>query len=191
MAAEWWALGVSILALVITLARDFIKPFLFKPRISLLGIDDGECVQKASDKLYNIESIWLRLKLINKYSFWSIPAKNCYVKLLSVKNSSGEKIIPLESLPLPWVSYDGDFIGSRHDLSVGEYHMIDLVYEYPHRRVLEFKIHVPVDLMKEAEKKLGVGIYTIKVAVYGDNFKPLFKHIKVKLTDKFGELNFA
>ena len=189
MAAEWWALGISLLALITTLTRDFFVPLLFKPRMILIGKDDGECVENACD-LIGHSSRWVRLKLINKNSFWSKPAKNCYVKLLSIHNSMGDAVKPFTPLPLPWVSYD-DFEGKKHDLSIGEYHLIDLVNEYEKLRILRFKISIPLELIKQSDKKLSKGEYTFRVGVYGDNFKPIFKNFKIRLTEKYGELNFV
>ena len=189
MSVEWWALGISIVALLTTLARDFFKPFIFKPRLKIEGLDDGECIQNASDNLNNLTR-WIRLRLINQDSFFSRTAKNCYVKLLWVKNSRGLRISPFESLPLTWVSYD-DFSGGKYDLAIGEYHMIDLVHEFPQRRFLRFKLEIPLELIKESESKLSPGIYFFKIAVYGNNFKPIKRIFKIKLTNKFGELNFV
>ena len=70
MVAEWWALGISILALIATLTKDFFVPFIFKPRLKVEGIDDGECVENACDNM-NHPSTWVRLRLSNKKSFFS------------------------------------------------------------------------------------------------------------------------
>ncbi|MEK6915589.1 MAG: hypothetical protein AABW89_03560 [Nanoarchaeota archaeon] len=190
MSVELWALGISIIALIATLTRDFFIPIFFKPRLKIEGLDDGECIQNVSDNLNNLTR-WVRIKLINKDSFFSRVAKDCYVKLLWVKNDNGSNINPFESLPLTWVSYD-DFSGGKYDLSVGEYHMIDLVHEFPQRRFLRFKLAgIPLELIKESESKLSPGTYNLKIAVYGSNFKPIRKIFKIKLTNKFGELNFV
>ncbi|MEK6917822.1 MAG: hypothetical protein AABW51_02640 [Nanoarchaeota archaeon] len=190
MSVEWWALGISIVALLGTLTKDFFIPIFFKPTLKIEGIDDGECIQDASDNLNNITR-WIRLRLINKDGFFSRTAKDCYVKLLWVKNSNGTKITPFESLPLTWVSYD-DFSGGKYDLARGEYHMIDLVHEFPQRRFLRFKLAgIPLELIKESESKLSPGIYSFGIAVYGGNFKPIRKIFKARITNKFGELNFV
>src|SRR3989344_3008907 len=119
MVAEWWALGISILALIATLTKDFFVPFIFKPRLKVEGIDDGECVENACDNM-NHPSTWVRLRLSNKKSFFSKPAENCYVKLLGIKNKNGEKIMPFSPTPLMWVTYDN----FNNDLAIGEYHLI-------------------------------------------------------------------
>jgi len=188
----FWAFIISVIAILITVTKDFFMPFLFKPRLFIEGYDDGECVQDANSNL-NTQARWIRLRLTNGKNFWhrffGRSAKNCYVKLLWIQNSEMKKVMPFESLPLTWVNYD-DFTGNRYNLGVGEDHMIDLVHEYPNERILRFKISVPTDLLREARIKLRPGKYTFKVAVYGDNFKPISKQFKIQLTDKFGEINF-
>ena len=87
MSVEGWALGIAISAIMITVLKDFIKPWIFKPNIKIVGRDDGECIENASDDVAipGVKlSRWVRLRIINKNSFWSIPAKNCYIKLLAI-----------------------------------------------------------------------------------------------------------
>ena len=189
MSLEGWALGISVLALFVAITKDFILPFMFKPKILLEGIDDEECIENAVE-MGGTKSRWVRLRLINERGFFSRTAKGCYIKVLRIKDDKGNKIVPFESLPLPWVSYD-NFSGGRYDLGVGEYHMIDLVHEYDNQRILRLKIPMPIELRKQENVKLKPGIYHIEVAVYGDNFNSKKGNFKVKLTKNFGELNFA
>lgn len=190
MSLELWALGISIVALLSTLTKDLFVPILFKPKLKIEAIDDGECIQNTSDQQNNLTR-WIRLRLLNKNGFFSRTARDCLVKILWVKNKNGVKIMPFESLPLTWVNYD-DFSGGKYDLSIGEYHMIDLVHEFPQKRFLKFKLAgIPLELIKESENKLSPGDYYFKIAIYGSNFKPILKILKIRLTNKFGELNFV
>ncbi len=177
---------IASLALLLTLLKDFILPSIFKPRLELIGEDNGQCVVDASNE-FNQPSRWIRLKLKNKNSFWTKKAKNCYVKLLEIRNSKGDKISPIDPCPLMWVTYE-DYKGN---LAIGESHLIDLTHEYPTVRYLNFKIPIPLEIRRRAEIDLGPGMYSILVGVYGDNFSPIYKKFKVKLTNSFGELNFA
>ncbi|MGV8142165.1 MAG: hypothetical protein ACP5NS_00845 [Candidatus Pacearchaeota archaeon] len=189
MSLEGWALGISVLALSVAIAKDFVLPFIFKPKVRLEGLDDGECIENAVE-MGGTRSRWIRIRAVNEKGFFSKTAKGCYIKVLRIKDSNGNKISPFESLPLPWVSYD-DFSGGRYDLGVGEYHMIDLVHEYENERVLRLKIAMPIELRKQEKVKLKPGTYQVEVAIYGDNFRSEKKIFKVKLTKNFGELTFT
>jgi len=215
MDVKWWALGVSILALLVTFLKDLIIPNIFKPRLILEGKNDEECVDDAVDKKYisggigrNLPQIgintktkepiyelksksrWLRLRLKNEKGFFSKTARNCYVKLIEIKNSNGVIIRPFNAFPLMWVSY----AVSKNNLAKGEYHLLDLVFEKESERVIYPAVHnqfgLPHLLLERKEEKLGPNVYKFKLAVYGDNFDPIFKDIKIKLTKKFGELKF-
>jgi hypothetical protein len=182
---EIWAIIISFIAIILTLLKDFIQPAFFKPRITIKGLDDGECVQNGIDGL-NTNSRWVSLRLINQNSFWSRPAINCYVKLLEIRDSDNVRIQPFNTTPLIWVTYGN----TKNNLAKGEYHLINLVHEIPENRILHFNISIPRLLHKMAEDKLGAGTYTFKIGVYGDNFSPVFEDFKVRLTKQFGELNF-
>lgn len=187
MAAEWWALGISIIALLAALTKDFFIPSFFKPRLKLEGKDDGECV------INNVvvpggDARWIRLRLINKDSWRSRKAEKCYMKLLEIRDSKNKKIMPFDQTPLMWVTYDN----TKNDLSKGEYHLVDLVHEMKVNSYLNFKFDIQIKLLKEREigNKLGPGNYIFKVGVYGDNFNSFSEEFKIKITNKFGELNF-
>ncbi|MBI2148972.1 hypothetical protein HYU23_04785 [Candidatus Woesearchaeota archaeon] len=175
---------IAIVALVFTALKDFIIPYILKPRISMEAKNDEECIEDCGEES-QIKSRWLRLKLINKSGFFSNKAKNCYVKLLGIYNSNHEKMHPFSQFPLPWVCYNN----YKNDLSKGETHLIDLVYEYGTKRRLYVNgkdYPIPVKLLN----KLIPGKYIFKVGVYGDNFNPKFYDFTVELGNQFGELKF-
>ena len=187
------AIVISFFAITITITRDFFLPFIFKPRVNVRGIDDGECIEDAKSPS-GIHSRWVRLRIKNKDSFFSRPSKNCYVKLLEIiNNKNNKKVTPFNPLPLTWVHYDNEYQGGKHDLSVGEYHLIDLVHEKSHinNRILCFKISLPIELKKNLQKELGPGSYTFTVGIYGDNFKSQRKEFKIKFPKEYGGINFV
>lgn len=215
MAVEWWALIVSIIALFVALLKDFIIPTIFKPKLILEGKNDDECVDNALGKkhlkgkifsnlsqvgvdgqtgepIYELKSKsrWLRLRLKNKKGFFSKTARNCYVKLIKVKNSKGITIRPFNAFPLMWVSY----AVSKNNLAKGEYHLLDLAFETENERVIYPATHnqfcLPNLLIERKKEKLGPDVYTFRLGVYGDNFDSQYINIKVELTQKFGELKF-
>lgn len=194
---EYWTLVLASIAILFAVLKDFILPFIFKPKIHIEGIDDGECIENASDDVKipgEKLSRWVRLRIINKNSFFSVSAKNCHIKLLSIKNKKGKKITPFNLIPLTWVNYDEENKGGKHDLSIGEYHLIDLVHEKSYvNRILCFKFNqcLPLELRKKTQKEFGPGSYIFNVGIYGDNFKPQQKDFRIKFPKKFGKINFA
>lgn len=215
MAIGWWALIVSIIALLVAILKDFIIPNIFKPNLILEGKNDDECVDNALGKkqlkgkifsnlpqvgvdvqtgepIYELKSKsrWLRLRLINKKGFFSKTARNCYVKLIKVRNGRDIIIRPFNAFPLMWVSY----AVSKNNLAKGEYHLLDLAFETENERVIYPATHnqfgLPNLLLERKEEKLGPDVYTFTLGVYGDNFDPQYINIKVELTKKFGELKF-
>lgn len=217
MTAEWWALGISIIALLATLTKDFVIPWIFKPKLILEGKNDDECVDDAlsetmesrifendiktkglqpedfNDERFRLKqkSRWIRIRIINASGFFSRTATNCYIKLIEIRNSKNQPIRPFNAFPLMWVSY----ASAKNDLAKGEYHLLDLVFENEKERVLYPAVYghfgLPLKLLSRKEEKLGPDVYTFKVGVYGDNFDPIFKEFKIELTKKFGELKFA
>lgn len=182
------AIIISGIAVLLTLFRDFILPSIFGPRLELEGRDDGECVTNAIVTPGG-DSRWIRLRLINGDGWRSRKAKNCYLKLLEIKDNHGKKILPFDQAPLKWVTYDN----TKNNLSKGESHLIDLVHEFDIKshRYLSFDFSLQISLLKEIDKKLGPGKYVFKIGVYGDNFNSFEKSFGIRLTNNFGELNFV
>jgi hypothetical protein len=118
---------------------------------------------------------------------FSSTARKCYVKLIEIRDEHNQKIQPLDAFPLNWVHYTD----VKVDLAKGEEHFLTLAFEPENKRILvPFPPqYLPNELIKS--EKLGPSTYTFKLGVYGDNFDPLFKEFKIKLTSKFGELKFV
>jgi len=189
------ALFVSFMAITLVFFKDFIHPLIFKPKITLKGGNDEECIEDAKSP-GGVDSRWVRLKIRNKDSFFSKPAKNCYIKLLSIKNEKNKRITPFNPVPLTWNHYDTSpydkLTGGKHNLSVGEYHLIDLVHEKSNidHQILCFKVPLPRKLGENAPAELGPGKYTFILGVYGDNFKSLKLKFKVGLSKEYGHIKF-
>lgn len=180
-------IGLSAIAILLTMLRDFLIPFVFKPKI-LIEANNKECVEETNEpyrlksKVHSGHARWLHLKLINKKGFFSRSARNCYVKLFEIRNSQNERVSPFSPILLKWGTYEN----YKNDLAIGEYHLIDFVHESPFLRVIQIQGPIP----KGLREKLMPGKYTLKIGVFGDNFGPIFKAFKIELTDKFGELKF-
>jgi len=187
------ALFISIFALLSNILRDFILPLIFKPRLSIEAENDDECIEDTiSAMLGSQKSRWLRIRIRNDDALFSRKANNCYVKLLSIRDINNKRLVkPFNPFPLPWVLYNN----YKNDLAKGEYHLIDLVYEQKSQRCLFINgkdYPLPSILSKRIEdsEEFGPGSYALNIALYGDNFKPVFKTIKVEITDDFGKLRF-
>lgn len=218
---EFWSLAISIIAIVIAITKDFIIPYIFKPKLILEGANDDECPDDAlsetlESKLiesqlksrgmqpehfpeniksevskHKMKSRWLRLRLKNESGFFSRTAVNCYVKLIGIRNGKNQSVRPFNAFPLKWVLYDAP----KNNLAKGEYHLLDIAFENETERVLypaaQRPFGLPNNLVERKKEKLGPDVYTFNVGVYGDNFNPIFKDFKIELTHKFGELRFA
>jgi len=183
---EWWAILISLLAVLIAIFKDFVKPLIFSPKIKLY-------CKNAEFYIEEVENLtkhrYLRLKIINSGGYFSSTTKNCYVKLMWIKKE-GNITSPFTPTILKWSLYDEEtepITTRKHDLAKGEPHFIDLCSESEKgKRILFFQAPIPPKLAE----KLGSGKYTFKIGVYGDNFTPKYWMFNVNYTKNFGELNF-
>ena len=189
---NWLAVGIAILALLISILKDFILPLVFRPIIEIEWSNDiEECIEDAIGHP-NVKSRWLHLRIINLYSFTSITPKNIYIKLLDIFDQKGKRINPFNSFLLPWVIYDTN----RNDLAKGESHLVDLVNEVDSFNRIEFKalnngkVFEPLPPKLKNSKKLGPGDYSLRIGIYGDNIKSRTEEIKIRLHQNFGKLCF-
>lgn len=187
---EVWALILSGIAVVFTALKDFIIPFFFRPKISI-ETNNNDCIEnitsgtivKHGKRIFGAApSRWLRLKIKNGSGFCRRPARNCYVKLFEVRDSSNRKVVPFSPFLLKWGTYET----RKGDLAPGEYHFVDLVHEKPGLSKLWIQGPVP----EEFQNKLLPDLYTFKVSAFGDNFNPVSSEFKILFGKKFGELRF-
>ena len=77
------AILISVIAVIISFLKELFLPIIMKPKISIEGINDNICVENATDSK-DRKSRWVRLRLKNEKTVFSIPAKKCYVKLIFI-----------------------------------------------------------------------------------------------------------
>ena len=130
MQVEFWALGISIVALIATLTKDFFIPLFFRPRLEII-IDNTDSFVRTAHFGNGKKSRWMRFLIRNKSSFFGARARGCYIKLLEIRDNNDNLVLPFDQAPLPWTVYQQvkEFPAYRNDLSKGESHLIDLVYE--------------------------------------------------------------
>ena len=194
MYVEFWALGISIVALIATLTKDFFIPLLFKPRLEIVIGNNDSFVRTA---LFGSgeKSRWMRFLIKNKSSFFGARAKRCYIKLLEMRDNNDNLILPFDQAPLPWAVYKDveEFTSYRNDLSKGESHFIDLVYErngFPY--IIPASLNLPNSLLMKMKNQevLTPGVYKFKIGIYGDNFKSFTRDIKLSFENVFGKLKY-
>lgn len=194
MCVEFWALGISIVALIATLTKDFFIPLFFKPKLEII-IKNNDSFVRTAHFGSGEKSRWMRFLIKNKDSFFGARAKRCRIKLLKIRDSDDNLILPFDQAPLPWTVYKnvGGFPAYRNDLSKGESHFIDLVYEKENVSYIKPAcLSLPNSLLIKMEKKevLTPGIYKFKIGVYGDNFKSFTRTFKLSFETVFGKLKY-
>lgn len=183
---QWWALIIAIISLTITIFKDYIKPWLFSPKLELYGKNDNYHIEEAENLT---KHRYMRLKIKNSDCFFTPTAKNCYVKLNEIRKDN-KLMYPFTPTILKWSLYDEEkepITKRKHNLAKGEYHFIDLCSESEKgKKILFFQ----TPLTPKLAEKLEPGKYTFKIGIYGDNFKPKFETFNVEYTENFGELKF-
>ncbi|MBD3203512.1 hypothetical protein GF327_04410 [Candidatus Woesearchaeota archaeon] len=182
---EYYAFALSMFALFISMFKDFFLPLIFKPRLKIVMNNTESFVRTALSS--EGRSRYARILLKNQDSFFSKSAKQCYVKLLEIRDNENNVIQPFDQAPLNWTVYHN----TKNDLAKGESHFIDLVYEKEHINHLFFPTSVPNSLMDNADELLGAGNYKLRIGVYGNNFNSFTKTIKIQKGDTFGNLVYV
>jgi hypothetical protein len=180
---------ISIVALMFAILRDFILPRIFHPKIGLEGLNDQGCINDIVTLPpfagNSTKSRWLRLRIRNG-GYFAVPARNCYVKLLQIKNPENTIISPFNPSLLTWVGYERTYA----NLANNEEHYIYLIYEYEEWPWFYLaKIEIPSAFECESAFR-EAGIYTFKVGVYGDNINGKEYEFRIRLTGKWNELKF-
>jgi len=167
---------ISLGALFIAALRDFILPLIFMPLLEI-GVNCDECKHDAISPDGQVISQWLRFRLVNKNDIRSVVAKNCYVKLIEIRDQNNKKIKPLNPVLLNWVG----FKERKNNLSKGEYHMVDLIqWRIGLHHLYPANFEIPNELMRNIHNKLGPGKYCFKLGVYGDNIQPMLRDIQIE-----------
>lgn len=179
MRLEYWSLFVSVLAIIFVLLKDFIIPFILKPKLKIT-YTDKEPYKRAPVILSpgSILSAFDRFKVEN---IGKTTAKNCRCQVYQINENNG-KDIDLQGFPLRWASRPdskSDFNKSeRLNIGPGESEFADLIYmrsDNTTEMFLSSYHNTPIGM----GDSIPIGNYTIKAIISGDNFRPYIATFKV------------
>lgn len=170
-----------IIGLAITVGKEVIYPLWIKPEIKVIAVNDEDCVRGAKSGLGKSTRLRIRIENVGR-----APAKNCYVKLVQILDKYDKKIGDFDPAHLPWVVYNI----KKLDLARGEYHLVDLVMQSEGTDFIVPRASSLPNTLMDRIKELSMGIFSFKIFVYGDNFNPVEKTIKVEVRKNYEELKF-
>ncbi len=98
------SIAIALIAVIITLTRDFILPRVLYPRIVFSPGVDGEFLATDENEGSPVYYQWYRLKIVNQDRWRSIYAGNLYVKLYEIKRD-GKPFQPFNPMKLTFVSW--------------------------------------------------------------------------------------
>ena len=100
------SLVLSIVAIVVTISKDFIMPAISRPFIEITWENDEECVREMPGGVVaGMNSKWIRLRIKNRKKYLrTTMAKGCYVKLIKIMKEDHE-ISDFNPILLPWESF--------------------------------------------------------------------------------------
>jgi len=165
---EWWAFFISILALFFTLLKDYIIPFLIRPK--MVFYYDNRPPYKRDFIQYNLGSGYcygdfFRIEVKN---IGSSTAKNCRCQIYDVLNLTSSQQVDLAGYTLKWASRP-DF-SERLEIHNSEREFIDIVFtKYNGDEVYLPTYHKIAVGMNGVLKK---GKYQVILLFTGDNFSP-------------------
>ena len=179
MRLEYWSLFVAGVAILFTALKDFILPFIIKPKLKITYANK-EPYKRAPIILHpgSILSAFDRFKVEN---IGKTTAKNCRCQIYQVKDNDGKEI-DLQGFPLRWASRPdagNDFSkAERLNIGPGESEFADLVYmrsDNTTRMFLSSYHSTPMGM----GDSIAADNYTFKAIISGDNFKPYIASFKV------------
>lgn len=169
---EIWALFLSIVALVFTLLKDFITPWVFKPKLEFNY--EEKPPYRRQDVIINrnqeLRGAFLRFSVKN---VGRRPALNCRCQILKVEkenNLYGD----YQGFPLRWASRPESVInqvsGERLNIARRETEFVDLAVTTNKDNFIHLQKYHNVDIgIKEVIEN---GKYDIYLIFSGDNFNP-------------------
>jgi len=169
---------LSIIAILFTAFKDFIIPFILKPKLNISY--DSKEPYKRSPIIINGSTIsaFDRFKIEN---VGKETAKGCRCQIYSIEDDKGKKM-DLQGFPLRWASRPdsaGDFTkAERLNISPGESEFVDLVYMRSDNTTKIFfnSYHnIPIGM----PDNIPFESYLIKCIISGDNFKPQIVSFKI------------
>ncbi len=170
---------LSIIAIIFTAFKDFILPYIFKPKLNIT-YNSQEPYKRAPIILSpgSVLSAFDRFKVEN---VGKRTAKNCRCQVYQVTDSKG-KDAGLQGFPLRWASRPdsgADFSkAERLNIGPGESEFVDLVYmrsDNTTKMFLSSYHNTPIGI----GDSIPIDDYIIKVIISGDNFKPYFASFKI------------
>jgi len=170
---------LSIIAIIFTAFKDFILPYIFKPKLNIT-YDSKEPYKRAPIILSpgSVLSAFDRFKVEN---VGKRTAKNCRCQIYQVTDSKG-KDADLQGFPLRWASRPdsgADFSkAERLNIGPGESEFVDLVYmrsDNTTKMFLSSYHNTPIGM----GDSIPIDDYIIKAIISGDNFKPYFASFKI------------
>lgn len=169
---EIWAFIVSVIAIVFTLLKYFIFPWIFKPRLKFYYEEKPPFRREniRSDKNPKLTKTYLRFSVKNT---GRRPAINCRCQILKVEKNAklhGD----YQGFPLRWASRPESVLnqasGERLNIARGETNFMDLAVTSNQDNLIYLRKYHRVDVgIKEV---IEPGKYDIFLIFSGDNFKP-------------------
>ncbi len=169
---DLWALILSIVAITLTLLKDFILPLFFRPRLAIRYLDNNPFRRKdvwIADA-QGIVGTFIRFSIKN---IGNVPALNCRCQISRVEKEQ-KNFNDYMGFPLRWASRPESVInqasGERLNIGVGETEFVDLLSTLSaNTNMFLQKYHnVPIGI----NEIIPAGEYSIFVLCSGDNFSP-------------------
>lgn len=176
---EIWALIISIVAVVFTLMKDFIIPFLLNPKLNFEYKEERPFRRESDINNSNNLGCFLRfsVKNIGKH-----PAINCRCQILSIEKGSNQ-YGDYQGFSLKWAGRPE--LIERNNISIGETEFLDLSYTNDIDNLVHLLTYHNVGI--GIKLTIEPGEYMINLIFSGDNFKPYrlkFQMIKVDINDR-------
>jgi hypothetical protein len=179
MRLEYWSLFIAGLAILFTALKEFILPYIFKPKLKITYLPK-EPYKRAPVFLNpgQILSAFDRFKVEN---VGKRTAKNCRCQVYQVTDSKG-KDADLQGFPLRWASRPDSGIdfdkAERLNIGPGESEFADLIYmrvDNTTKMFLSSYHNTPIGM----GDSIPIDTYTIQAIISGDNFKPYIASFKM------------
>ena len=173
---EMTALAISIVVAIAVIYREFIHHRLFRPNLRIeFGLEEPisrETTVELPPPPGMVESIrlkafWVRLRIVND---GNTTAQRCEGILDEVANPDGTTNKRYDPLTLRWAI--APIERGLEPLDIASHRCVDLnvFTTFEHETFVQFATHpdprgVPLSLQP--------GGYWLRIAIYGDNFKPI------------------
>ena len=170
---------LSLIAILFTALRDFILPYIIKPKLKITYINK-EPYKRAPIILRpgSILSAFDRFKVEN---IGKATAKNCRCQVYQVTDSK-RKDADLQGFPLRWASRPDSGIdfskAERLNIGPGESEFVDLIYMRSDNTTKMF-LSSYNNIFIGMGDNIPVDDYTLKAIISGDNFKPYIVSFKI------------